>query len=244
MRYIKKAQTEPSMLREKHARPPQSAADASDRWDNRFQSRQKQKLQKILLQEQFYLCCYSELRADSEGLGYHIEHVRPKSKYPELTFDYQNLAASAINSDPDLKTFRMNQWETFGGDAKGDEHDDRLFISCLQADCARFFFFAENGKITPKIDLNPFEQSQARHTIDILNLNSPYLVNRRKRRYQELAELIAPLLEEADVENLKKQAYAVLRPNDGKLEAFFSLSRQLFGQFAELILLHDLPDLI
>ena len=63
----------------------------------------KAKVQDNLLDEQYGLCCYSELRADLEGLGYHIEHLRPKSHYPALTFDYTNLAASALSND-DLKT--------------------------------------------------------------------------------------------------------------------------------------------
>lgn len=52
----------------------------------------------LLLNEQYHLCCYSEVRADLRGLGYHIEHVENKSQHPERTFDYLNLAASALDS--------------------------------------------------------------------------------------------------------------------------------------------------
>jgi len=52
-----------------------------------------------LLDEQYQLCCYSELRADQEGLGYHIEHLENKSQAPARTFDYSNLAASALRGD-------------------------------------------------------------------------------------------------------------------------------------------------
>ncbi|EJT4385593.1 TIGR02646 family protein, partial [Salmonella enterica] len=51
----------------------------------------------LLLNEQYHLCCYSEIRADLRGLGYHIEHVENKSQQPGRTFDYQNLAASALD---------------------------------------------------------------------------------------------------------------------------------------------------
>lgn len=70
----------------------------------------------LLLNEQYHLCCYSEIRADLRGLGYHIEHVENKSQQPGRTFDYQNLATSALDSENDLHLFGIN---AFGGHSRG-----------------------------------------------------------------------------------------------------------------------------
>ncbi|ELI0860547.1 TIGR02646 family protein, partial [Salmonella enterica] len=72
----------------------------------------------LLLNEQYHLCCYSEIRADLRGLGYHIEHVENKSQQPGRTFDYQNLAASALDSENGLHLFGIN---AFGGHARGKQ---------------------------------------------------------------------------------------------------------------------------
>lgn len=234
MRYIDKLLPMPRELVAKHAHPPQTEAEAASRWDS-FKPKQKQRLLNILLGEQFHLCCYSELRADLLGLGYHIEHVQPKSKYPQRTFDYHNLAASALKSDPDLKTFKQNNLQTFGGHHKDDEYQADLFISSLQNGCSDYFFYVQ-GEIEPSPELSPQQRKQAEYTIKTLNLDCPYLNNLRKRKHQELEELVDEAIETQDPTKLKNLAQVLLLPNDGKLEAFFSLTRQFFGPIAEQVL--------
>ncbi len=242
MRQIKKLLPTPRELVAKHARPPQTKEEAASRWES-FASKQKQKLQNILLAEQYHLCCYSELRADMHDLGYHIEHVQPKSKYPQRTFDYHNLAASALKSDPDLKTFKQNKLQTFAGDAKGEEYQANLFISSLQQGCSNYFSY-RNGEIEPSPNLNPQQREQAKYTIKTLNLDCPYLDNLRKRKHQELQKLFDAALETQDDTKLKNLAQVLLLPNDGKLEAFFSLTRQFFGDVAEQVLQKHAPELV
>jgi uncharacterized protein (TIGR02646 family) len=86
-----------------HGNPPLTDAQATSRW--RSFRRHRQQVLQSLLDEQYHLCCYSELRADQESLGYHIEHVENKSQNPPRTFDYGNLAACALDSDNDLSAF-------------------------------------------------------------------------------------------------------------------------------------------
>ena len=119
-------------LEQAHQNPPTTTNQARSRWRS---FGDKALVQAQLLNDQYGLCCYSELRADLEGLGYHIEHLRPKSQFPGQTFDYTNLAASALSSD-DLKTIIQ---DAFGGHAKRSQFDRALFISCHDADCARYF---------------------------------------------------------------------------------------------------------
>lgn len=217
-----------------HANPPTTADKATSRWKN---FRYKASVQDNLLDEQFGLCCYSELRADLEGLGYHIEHLRPKSLYPAQTFDYTNLAASALSND-DLKTFIKE--ETFGGHAKLGQFDLALFVSCHDSDCARYFAYLSDGRIVPKDNLSTLEKDRANYTITLLNLNSPYLTNRRRRWHDELDQLFE--------EHLKKQwsvehlAAIDLIPRNKHLSPFFSLTRQFFGQVAEQVIQQHLPE--
>ena len=105
MRFIrKKAQYYHYSLSRANEKPPQTAEQATSRWDS---FNKKKDLQNLLLEEQFYLCAYSEIRPDLKLLpdlkqmGAHIEHIEPKSQHPGRTFDYQNLVACAL-SEHDL----------------------------------------------------------------------------------------------------------------------------------------------
>ncbi len=242
MRYIEKLLPPPPELVEEHKKPPETKEEAAARW-KAFYSPERRRVLNFLLDEQFHLCCYSELRADHLGLGYHIEHVQPKSEYPQRTFDYHNLAASALKSDPDLKTFKQNNEQIFAGHAKDDQYDASLFISSLQAGCSDYFFYI-NGSIEPSPKLNLEQRKQAEHTIETLKLNCPYLLNLRKRKHQELQELFDAAIELQDFTKLRHEAQAALLPNGGKLEAFFSLTRQFFGPIAEQVLQQHAPNLV
>jgi uncharacterized protein (TIGR02646 family) len=217
-------------LDQAHQNPPTTADEATSRWQS---FGYKDQVQEYLLDEQYGLCCYSELRSDLEGLGYHIEHVEPKSKNPPKTFDYRNLAASALTSE-DLETFKTVQEDTFGGHAKQSEYDKSLFISCHNPDCSRYFAYLSDGRIVPSSNLNDFEKQQANYTINLLNLNCPYLVNRRKRWHEELDKLFEEHLDKNW--SLEHLAAINLLPTNQKLSQFFSITRQFFGSIAERIL--------
>lgn len=227
-------------LNQAHDNPPSTDSQATSRW-NGFR-RHKAAVMSSLLQEQYQLCCYSELRADQEMLGYHIEHVEPKSLNPQRTFDYNNLAASALDSDSDLQTFKAQVHEVFGGHAKQNHYDPTRFISCHQPDCARFFAYLSDGRVVPHHGLDAHERDQAQYTIDTLKLNSPYLVTKRRQWWDELDNL--------HQEHIKKdwslpQLAAIdLVPSNNSLSRFFSITRQFFGQIAEQVLREQAPNLL
>jgi uncharacterized protein (TIGR02646 family) len=220
-----------------HAHPPATADQAKSRWSS---FGHKEIVLESLLGDQFGLCCYSELRADLEGLGYHIEHVQPKHRYPECTFDYANLAASVLSSD-DLEAFKRIREETFGGHAKLKQYDAK-FISCHDADCARYFAYLSDGRIIPRSGLNQTDTERAEYTINVLNLDCPYLRNRRRRWFDELDQLFAE--HQTKNWNLPDLACINLTPTNHKLSAFFSLTRQFFGPIAESVLQQHAPQLI
>ena len=196
----------------------------------------------MLLEEQLFLCCYSELRCDLLQLGYHIEHVQPKNLYPQRTFDYRNLAASALDSQHGLAILKGRGDKFFAGHAKQGKYDDDMFISCHDANCMRFFHYLSDGRMVPAPALNQQERARASYTIQILNLNCPYLRTLRRRWWDELDELLQQHLEQDwDVAQL---AAVDLVPSNKKLSQFFSLTRQFFQATAERVLQLDAPELL
>lgn len=241
MRSIRKQGQGPYQLNRSHADPPTTPSTAHSRWGS---FGYKPELLQQLLGEQYQLCCYSEIRPDLERLGFHIEHVENKSQHPQRTFDYKNLAACALNSVNDLSSLQMQGVEAFGGHASGKSAsvDMTLFVSCHQQDCARFFAYLSDGRVVPADALTLAQQAQAQYTIDLLNLNSPYLQELRQRWRDELEELIDKHLEDGD--DLMCLAGIDLIPRGSSLSQFFSMNRNLFGDIAEQVLAQHAPELL
>ncbi|MDP3873547.1 MAG: retron system putative HNH endonuclease [Methyloversatilis sp.] len=231
MRAIRKLGSGGFHLTQAHTHPPETSEQATTRW-NSFR-RHKAAVLQCLLEEQFQLCCYSELRADEEGLGYHIEHVENKSQKPSRTFDYSNLAASALDSANDLHDMRFQGKVVFGGHASDKQTacDMQRFVSPHRPDCHRFFAYLSDGRVVPSTDLNAAEQDQAQYTVDLLNLNSPFLVTRRQQWWDELDRLYEEHRQKHW--SLSDLAAIDLVPVNGRLSLFFSVTRQFFGPVAE-----------
>lgn len=241
MRAIQKQGDGGFHLNDAHAAPPQTPQQAKSRWRS---FGHKPAVMQFLLAEQYHLCCYSELRADQLGLGYHIEHVENKRQNPPRTFDYANLAASALDSPNDLDVFKARGDEVFGGHASGKQGpvDMSRFISPHRHDCRRFFTYLSDGRVEPSDQVTVPEQIQAQYTINILNLNSPYLVTLRRNWWDELDQLFQYHL--ANGWSLPHLAAVYLVPSSGKLDHFFSLTRQFFGAIAEQTLQQQAPALL
>lgn len=233
MRAVRKRGHGPYQLNNSHTNPPDSAKSADSRWSG---FGYKQQVLAYLLEEQFGLCCYSEVRPDQIGLGFHIEHVENKSQNPRRTFDYDNLAASALNSETDLHAFRGRVSEVFGGHAlgKSDAVDINRFVSCHQPDCGRFFAFLSDGRMVPADKLSAEDEDRALYSIDLLNLNSPFLQNLRQQWWDELQTLFDDHIDQ-DM-SLHCLAGIDLIPRGKELSPFFSLTRQFFGRIAQEVL--------
>jgi uncharacterized protein (TIGR02646 family) len=217
---------------------PQTSEQATRAWE-KFGG--KKPVLNALLKEQYRLCCYSELRADQEGLGYHIEHVENKGNIPQRTFDCTNLVASAITDESVLK----NQgYEVFGGHAIGKKVgcDMSRFISPHQVDCSRYFAYLSDGRIVPSEGLTQYERECADYTIKLLNLDCEYLRVKRKNWWKELESSLC----EYEDKNLsiEKLAESRILPDNNALESFFTLTRQFFGQIAEQTLQNHAPQLV
>ncbi|EAA7603869.1 TIGR02646 family protein [Salmonella enterica] len=240
MRHVIKTRGGTDALLTANENPPQDSDQSTRRWRN-FR-RDKADLMTLLLNEQYHLCCYSEIRADLRGLGYHIEHVENKSQQPGRTFDYQNLAASALDSENGLHLFGIN---AFGGHSRGKQEavDMAKFIHCHLPDCSRYFAYLSDGRIVPADELNAQEMERAEYTIDLLNLNSGFLQTERRNHWEELEQLFDEHIEKGwDLQQLLQ--LELVPSSDHKLHEFFSITRQFFQQEAEQVLHIHAPALI
>ncbi|WP_324616918.1 MULTISPECIES: retron system putative HNH endonuclease [Pseudomonas] len=238
---MRKTSAGPFQLARSHAEPPLDGAAATSRWKS---FGYKAEVLSCLLQEQYALCCYSEIRASEVGLGFHIEHVENKSQRPARTFDYANLAASALSSENDLNAFKAMRAEVFGGHALGKSKgvDMARFIFCHQADCSRFFTYLSDGRVVPADGLVTADVDRARYTIELLNLNSPYLLTLRQQWWEELESVIeAHITHDMDLQCL---ACIDLVPRNEVLSPFFSITRAVFGRVAEDVLTRYAPELL
>lgn len=239
MRHVHQSVLNVHGLDQAHLTPPQTHKDATSRW-SKFGH--KQQLLSRLCNQQYQLCCYSEVRADLIGLDYHIEHVENKSQIPPRTFDETNLAASAISSQ---KAALLVKGDVFGGHAVGKQTAVNMarFVHCYQPDCARYFSYLSDGRVVPSARLDANDQQRAQYSIDLLNLNSTYLVNMRQQWWDELDRL-----EEQHIANdwdIDQLLHLDLVPTaHHQLSPFFSLTRQFFGQAAEALLRREAPELV
>ena len=217
-----------------HENPPQDNKQATRRWTS---FGHKPEVITRLLRQQYQLCCYSELRSDQAGLEYHIEHVENKSQAPLRTFDETNLAASALSTE---KLPNLIAQDVFGGHAAGKQRSVEMdrFIHCHQPDSARFFAYLSDGRVVPTHGLSPIDADKAQYTIDLLNLNSNYLVNLRQQRWDELEQLDEEHQQKDwDLNQLLQLELTPTTRN--QLESFFSLTRQFFGSASETVLQND-----
>ena len=134
MKYLKHPVDIPRGLELKAENPSANA------WDN-FNN--KNEIHEALLPAQNYLCCYCEIeltRGEGE-LGFHIEHIEPKSTYTNRTFDFNNLLLSCFTTGHELNPSRIDLFPISCGHAKGNTYDPQLFIKPTDSTCENYFFY-------------------------------------------------------------------------------------------------------
>jgi uncharacterized protein (TIGR02646 family) len=132
----------------------------------------KQKLKKHLLENEQtfnsgYVCTYCE--RNIRLTNSHIDHIRPKGKFPKFEFVYNNLTASC------------NTKNTCGNRKKGKFTEN--FIVPTEENPEDYFYYSADGKINAKDD-NP----KGSETIEFLNLNSYSLSGSRRTLFVHLSK--------------------------------------------------------
>ncbi|MBE9488298.1 MAG: TIGR02646 family protein [Bacteroidetes bacterium] len=192
---------------------------------NDLKNPEKAILKDSLICEQKKLCCYCECRLinddsniEREGSNIeredsHIEHFRPKdnSMFPELQFEYTNLFASCTKNKGQCSSDKEHC-----GHKKSNYFSDKL-ISPLEKDCDKHFIYSLEGEILPKDE----NDDRAIETIEILNLNSELLIEKRKEIIDFLYEHILTLEEEISKHLAEK---------NNTLGEFYSMVDSLFNK--------------
>ena len=107
----------------------------------RVSSELKTVILKSLLREQGFICCYCESRITMDDS--HIEHLRPRSRYRDLQFDYNNLLCSCLREQTPGEPDHC-------GPKKANWFDEHMLISPLQQGCETRFRFTANGEVHPR----------------------------------------------------------------------------------------------
>ncbi len=121
----------------------------------------------MLEKEQQNVCCYCEKGITPSLEHSHIEHIRPRDKFPKLKHDYNNLVVSC-------------QTKGRCGNAKGNKFNEH-FIVPTEENPEDYLTYSANGEIIP-IDKN----KKGTETIKTLNLNAHALVKTRRVLFKQL----------------------------------------------------------
>ena len=225
--------------------PPDTTLAAKKAW----RRTNKKDIRKACYKQQHGLCAYTELSLDDAELGCHLEHIAPRSYYPERTFIPHNIILSTLD---DVRSGALAQHEKFGGHHKSEEYADGWFISPFNRDCAMFFMYHPDGSVEASEKLEASEQIKADKTIQVLNLNADYLVERRRECLKQLSKQIDAFCIKEHIYDWKTVSPKLSRINQGipdeltqlvketlelqdrKLPEFYSAKKQLLENFGIL----------
>jgi uncharacterized protein (TIGR02646 family) len=131
MKHLVKTQLGSNVLeRQQKIAIPKSKEEAEQRWQD---FGKKTVVRNKILAQQFYLCAYTEFQIaefcsiSGSKEGCHIEHIKPKSQFPDETFSYHNLIISILSAD-DLRHFKAGKFDDamyFAG-----HHKDASYSEC------------------------------------------------------------------------------------------------------------------
>jgi len=182
-----------------------------------------------LMAEQQQLCCYCEWSLVREPC--HIEHLQPRhgpDGDSSRTFEYTNLACSCNGGSGTNRHC---------GHHKGDVYDRVRFIIPSAENSDRLLVYTMEGHVGSASNLNAADQERGRYTIRVLNLDCPRLANMRRSHANGLMDTIQGLIDADAADQIGDLAlFYVTADAQGRLQPFFSLSRQIFGARADAIL--------
>ena len=122
-----------------------------------------------------YLCSYCERKVRPETT--HIEHIRPRSKFPKLSLSYDNLMVSCGNSES-CGRYKENRWKD-------------TFINPLEEDPEACIHYSAEGKIRENGE-------RVKDTVSILNLNHSALTDIRRTIFLQLSRYPKEYIEKVD----------------------------------------------
>jgi len=141
-----------------------------------------------LLEMQGEFCAYCECSLNRK----HIEHFRPRGKFPALTFAWGNLFGSCGDSS---KTGGWQRCGIFKDNGAGNYNPDHL-IKPDDDNPDDYLLFLTTGYVVPAKDISGTKLLKAQETIRVFNLNGdPSLLGSRKKALNYIIEEVILLHE-------------------------------------------------
>lgn len=171
----------------------------------------RQMLREHLVRSQFYLCAYCCRSIEETGDKSLNEHIKPqgRAEFSGYSMDYENIVASCNVKEKQLTC----------SSRKGNNYEEKLFVSPLTENCECHFRFYPNGEIEGTTE-------EGNYTCDLLGLNS-YALQRARRATYKICEAYQD-------RDMVRQLYLI--PQDGRLGQFADMIRYFYdrGCFAPL----------
>ena len=161
-------------------------------------------------------CAYCEDRLADR---WHVEHLWPKSRYPNRTFLWQNLFGSC-NRKHSCGTHK---------DQGGRPYEPKDLIDPASDDPDQYLLFGVDGMVSPRDGLATADRRRAEETIRVFNLNAPDLCRERARVVKTLLQSDPDMVDVlADVPIDERHEWVADLLNDYCCGCFITPVRHLF----------------
>jgi uncharacterized protein (TIGR02646 family) len=170
-------------------------AKADVEWNNKTGSILKAEAFKHIRSTLKIMCVSTEICNYCENSeATHVEHIFPKSLFPERTFQWDNYLLSCGTCNSDHKRDQFAVFDSPNSDAHTHvprrtqpANSDSVFINPRVDNPLDFFWLdipARTFFLTPRFDLSLRDERRATYTLDVLKLNErPAVVEARKKAF-------------------------------------------------------------
>jgi len=138
-------------------------------------------------------CMYCESKIEHNSFA-HMEHIKPKSKFPGLEFVWENLGYCCQNCNTN-KGYKYDEVTPFIDPYSENPDDYLVFLGYL--------VYSKQGS------------ERGEYTIKEINLNRPELVDRRKDKIEGIDKMIKAAFRTSN-KSLRNQVIAELKTEAGK----------------------------
>jgi len=204
--------------------------DSQKIWEDLPGGTRKSLKKHIRKREQMGLCAYCEIKVEPKTS--HIEHIKPRSKYPEGCFDYGNMIVSCNGKECRNPT----DTDAYDGDIhscghkRKDEFDETLFLSpIVEKNISDFFDFdKETGSISDASSKDEEDRKRARYTVDLLNLDNNRLNQYRRNARRALETELRKIMEKQGAKVARQKLMEQLALENNPLTPFVTFLRFCF----------------
>lgn len=222
--------TEPQVLRCFRTLNPPPYSSGTAIWkqyrDFEYTERSNQSLVRALHRMQEGLCVYCERRIftieserQNNERNRHIEHLRSRQNYPDLTLTYSNLALSCSTEQERVKSC---------GERKGNRE-----LPILPTENHRHLFDIDfdDGSIIPALGISSADKKRVKDTCILLNINHGALCFERLQILNNLQKILQSPLLTAEEKEQRARQYCISKTVIGS--PFAPTLRKAFTKFLQ-----------